>query len=107
MISTARRIGPVENAARAQGELAPAVAALKDADAWKLGLATMARFHRYSVNNQLLIAYQRPDAASVRGFTSWLDGGRCVRKGERGISILAPRPDGKKDGDDDKREPDA
>jgi hypothetical protein len=52
----------------------------------------MARFHRYSFHNQLLIGCQRPDATYVRGFKSWIDIGRVVRKGEKGIAIFAPRP---------------
>lgn len=45
---------------------------------------------RYSLGNQLLIAYQFPTASEVAGFREWLKRGRCVRKGERGIGILAP-----------------
>lgn len=47
-------------------------------------------FHRYSLNNQLLIALQRPGATHVAGFRAWLKLNRCVRKGERGIRIFAP-----------------
>ena len=86
------KLSPRERAAHAQEELAAAVAALKDSDAWQRQLATIARFHTYSVNNQMLIAWQRPDATYVRGFRAWLDAGRAVRKGEKGISIFAPRP---------------
>ena len=53
-------------------------------------LRTMARFHAYSPGNALLILLQRPDATLVAGFTRWLALGRCVRKGEKGIVILAP-----------------
>lgn len=77
---------------QARQDLAAAVTALRDSAAWRRNLAIMARFHRYSVNNQLLIAYQRPGATYVRGFKSWLSCGRAVRKGEHGIAILAPRP---------------
>ena len=69
-----------------------AVAALRDSATWKRNLAILARFHRYSLNNQFLIAYQKPEASYVRGFKAWLDVGRAVRKGERGIAIFAPRP---------------
>jgi antirestriction protein ArdC len=81
-----------ERVAQAQRELAAAVAALHDSATWKRTLAVMARFPRYSANNQCLIAYQRPDATYVRGFRAWIDAGRAVRKGEKGIRILAPRP---------------
>lgn len=54
-------------------------------------LKTMAKFHHYSLNNTLLIALQRPDASLVAGYQSWLkDHHRQVRKGEKGIRILAP-----------------
>ena len=53
-------------------------------------LATMARFPRYSLNNVLLIATQRPDATYVAGFQAWKKLGRFVRKGESGIAIVAP-----------------
>ena len=45
---------------------------------------------KYSERNALLIAMQRPRARDVAGFRAWLDRGRCVRKGERGLAILAP-----------------
>ena len=53
-------------------------------------LSAMARFYRYSFTNTLLIAVQRPDATRVAGFQAWKKLGRQVRKGERGIMILAP-----------------
>src|SRR5947209_9274305 len=53
-------------------------------------LTMMARFHSYSWNNSLLIALQRPSATRVAGFHTWLRCGRHVRKGEKGIAILAP-----------------
>lgn len=56
-------------------------------------LRTMSRFHRYSVNNQMLIFLQRPDATLVAGFSKWHDQfGRSVLKGEKGIKIIAPTP---------------
>src|ERR1043166_586176 len=53
-------------------------------------LATMARFPQYSLGNVILIAPQRPDAAIVAGFHAWKKLGRFVRKGEKGIGIVAP-----------------
>jgi antirestriction protein ArdC len=50
------------------------------------------RFHRYSLNNQALIASQCPQASHVAGYRTWQKLGYQVRKGERGIRILAPRP---------------
>ncbi|MGA8597941.1 MAG: ArdC family protein [Bryobacteraceae bacterium] len=53
-------------------------------------LGVMARFHKYSWANCLLISMQRPNATHVAGFRAWLSLGRHVRKGEKGIAILAP-----------------
>jgi hypothetical protein len=53
-------------------------------------LKTMARFHKYSWHNVCLIATQRPTATRVAGFHTWRSMGRFVRKGEKGIAILAP-----------------
>jgi len=53
-------------------------------------LAAMARFHRYSLHNIMLIASQRPDATHVAGFQTWKRLGRFVKKGAKGILILAP-----------------
>ena len=55
-------------------------------------LQTMSKFHRYSFNNTLLIAMQRPDATLVTGYRNWQSMGRQVKKGEKGITILAPAP---------------
>ena len=56
-------------------------------------LRTMAKFHNYSFNNTLLIAMQRPDATLVAGFNAWKNKfNRYVKKGEKGIQIIAPTP---------------
>ncbi len=70
-------------------ELGEALAAGRS-DRLRAFLATMARFHRYSLGNTLLIMVQRPEATHVAGFGTWLKLGRAVRKGEKGIAILAP-----------------
>lgn len=58
---------------------------------WERYLEVMSRFHRYSANNALLIAMQMPNATAVASYTDWKRKfGRQVRKGERGIRILAP-----------------
>jgi antirestriction protein ArdC len=60
-------------------------------------LRTMSRFHKYSVNNTMLIYMQKPDATVVAGFNKWRDQfGRNVLKGEKGIKIIAPTPYKKK-----------
>jgi hypothetical protein len=53
-------------------------------------LAAMARFHSYSFGNILAIARQRPSATRVAGFYAWKELGRFVKRGEKGIQILAP-----------------
>jgi N-terminal domain of anti-restriction factor ArdC len=53
-------------------------------------LAYFATFHHYSLGNQILIAFQRPDAMFVAGYKAWEEKGRTVKKGEHGIAILAP-----------------
>ena len=66
---------------------------LFDSEKYKAFLDTMARFHRYSYNNSLLIMFQKPDASAVAGYTDWVKKfHRYVRKGEKGIKILAPAP---------------
>ena len=60
-------------------------------------LRTMSRFHSYSVRNTILIHMQRPDATAVAGFNAWKKKfQRNVKKGEKGITILAPTPFKKK-----------
>ena len=60
-------------------------------------LRTMSRFHKYSVNNTVLIHMQKPNATLVAGFQAWKKNfKRNVKKGEHGITILAPTPFKKK-----------
>ena len=69
-------------------------------------LSVMSRFHRYSVNNTMLIYMQKPDATLVAGFNKWKDQfERHVKKGEHGITIIAPTPYKKKI-EEMKRDPD-
>jgi antirestriction protein ArdC len=53
-------------------------------------LSMMARFHRYGFGNIMLIQGQRPEATRVAGYNTWRSLGRQVRKGEKGITIVAP-----------------
>ena len=64
--------------------------ALTTGEDWRRMLALASRFHRYSLNNVMLILLQRPDATQVAGYKTWLSLGRQVRKGERSIRIFAP-----------------
>ena len=59
-------------------------------DNLKRYLESMAKFHKYSAANVLLIWSQKPNATHVTGFQTWKQLGRCVKKGEKGIFILAP-----------------
>jgi hypothetical protein len=59
-------------------------------DALTAYLNAMSRFHNYSFGNILEIARQKPDATRVAGLYAWNQMGRKVKKGERGIRILAP-----------------
>lgn len=69
-------------------------------------LSVMSKFHRYSVNNTMLIYMQRPDATLVAGFNKWkTQFERHVKKGEHGITIIAPTPYKKKI-EEMKRDPD-
>jgi hypothetical protein len=61
-----------------------------NSDALTAYLDAMSRFHRYSFGNVLSLARQRPGATRVCGFHAWRQLGRNVKKGERGIRILAP-----------------
>lgn len=59
---------------------------------YKKYLAFCAKLPRYSVNNQILIMLQKPDATSCQSFSGWKEMKRFVKKGEKGIRILAPAP---------------
>ena len=66
---------------------------LFNSDSYRNYLSTMSKFHNYSFNNTLLIAMQKPDATLVAGFKAWHKNfDRHVKKGEKGIRILAPAP---------------
>ena len=69
-------------------------------------LSVMSKFHRYSVNNTMLIYMQKPEATLVAGFNKWKNQfERHVKKGEHGITIIAPTPYKKKI-EEMKRDPD-
>lgn len=53
-------------------------------------LAMLAKFHKYSFGNVLMILSQKPDATHVAGFHIWRQIGRFLKKGEKGIVIIAP-----------------
>jgi antirestriction protein ArdC len=74
----------------AREQLERAIEALAQSDGWQAWIRTRAAFRRYSLQNTILIAMQRPDATRVVGYRQWQKLGRQVRRGEKGISILAP-----------------
>ena len=63
-------------------------------------LGAMAKFRNYSFGNIMLIARQKPDATHVAGYRAWTSLGRFVRRGEKGIFILAPMVGNKRKKDD-------
>jgi antirestriction protein ArdC len=60
--------------------------------AFQAWLKCAGSFHRYSAGNVWLILFQRPDATRVAGYKRWQSLGRQVRRGEKGIAIIAPVP---------------
>ena len=68
------------------------IAELFTSERYQEYLKTMSKFHNYSFNNTLLIAMQRPDATLVTVYRNWQSMGRQVKKGEKGITIIAPAP---------------
>jgi hypothetical protein len=68
-------------------------------------LSAMARFHNYSFGNILSIACHRPDATHVAGIRTWNELGRYVKKGQKGIPILAPMIGSKRQRDEEPAQP--
>jgi antirestriction protein ArdC len=89
-----------ELTSKAVEELASALEAGRS-EALTQYLAAIARFHKYSMHNVMLIALQKPDATHVAGFHRWRKLGRHVRRGEKGIAIFAPILRRKKEPGDD------
>lgn len=85
------------------------VTSLTDSEAWRAMLRTAVGIGRYSFRNIMLILLQRPDATHVAAYGEWQKRGRQVRKGERGIRILAPmtlrRRDDETDPEQDETKP--
>ena len=64
-----------------------------ESEKYKEYLTTMSKFHHYSFNNTMLIAMQKPDATLVASYQAWQKNfDRHVKRGEKGIRILAPAP---------------
>ncbi len=88
--TTASTTGGQDKLAALHEQISDGVAALVQSEGWRAMLDTAAKFHSYSLGNLVLIALQAPQATRIAGFRSWQSLGRQVRKGERGIAILAP-----------------
>ena len=73
-------------------KLTEGTAAVFSSEKYKQYLSAMAQFHGYSYNNILLILWQCPEASYVAGYKTWETFERYVKKGEKGITILAPCP---------------
>ena len=63
-----------------------------ESEKYKAFLSSMAKFQNYSLNNQILIAVQKPDSTLCAGYTTWQKQNRYVKKGEKGIRIICPSP---------------
>jgi hypothetical protein len=92
---TRRRLSESERDERRRQDrerLQRAAEQLLSSEGWERWVRVRSRngLARYSVNNQLLIAFARPDATFVAGFRAWLELGYQVGKGEKAIWILAP-----------------
>lgn len=74
------------------GKLESGVAGVTNSEEYRKLMDTIAKFPRYSINNNILIMLQKPDATLCQSFTGWKEMNRFVKKGEKGIRILAPAP---------------
>ena len=84
---------PAEKLKEITDRLEQGIMELFDSERYKEYLRVMSKFHNYSFNNTLLIAMQKPDASLIAGFNSWKNQfQRNVKKGEKGIKIIAPSP---------------
>jgi antirestriction protein ArdC len=89
---------PEERKARlesAHAELTAAVQAISTSDDWRAFLDFARKLHSYSAQNRMWLFQQAmmrgwDDLGQVAGFRAWLTLGRYVRKGEHGLSVLAP-----------------
>ncbi len=97
MAKTKRRLSDADRAERRRRDrerLQAATEELLSSEGWQRWVRARALFHSYSLNNSVLLAHQCHARGLqprwVAGFRAWLKLGRCVRKGGRGLTILAP-----------------
>ena len=79
-----------ERVAELTDKLENGIKELYASDSYAQYITAMAKFHHYSFGNALLILFQCPHATNVAGYGTWKELGRQVKKGEKGIMILAP-----------------
>lgn len=91
-------------AADLTAQVAKGVVQVMTSEDWKKNLEFQSKFWNYSFRNQMLITWQKPEASLVAGFQKWRSMGRHVKKGERGIAILAPLVVKKKEKDKNGKE---
>jgi antirestriction protein ArdC len=87
-------------------KLEEGIESVRTSEGWTQWLKFQASLYRYSWNNCMLIALQCDNPSIVMGFNAWLDNGRNVRKGEKGLRILAPcfrKVTNEETGEDDKK----
>lgn len=91
--SVSEPAGKKQTVAEITEKLEQGVHDLFNSERYREYLSTMAKFHNYSLNNTILISMQKPEATLVAGHQSWKKNhGRQVRRGEKGIRIIAPSP---------------
>lgn len=112
MSTTKRRLSEAERAERRERDrerLQAAAEQLLSSAGWQRWVRARALFHSYSLRNCMLLAWQCHErgieARRIAGFRTWLKLGRCVRKGEKGLVVLAPvtlkpRDEDPEDGDE-------
>ena len=84
---------PAEKLKEITDRLEQGISELFESDRYREYLSVMSKFHNYSFNNTLLIAMQKPDASLIAGFNAWKNEfQRNVKRGEKGIRIIAPAP---------------
>jgi len=84
---------PVDKLKEITERLEQGIAGIFESEQYADYLKTLSKFHNYSLNNTILIAMQKPDASYIAGYSAWKSNfERQVKKGEKGIKILAPSP---------------
>lgn len=90
MTITKKKVDTKEKVAEAYKLIEQGIKAITSSDKYQEFLKFSSNFYNYSLNNQILIWAQKPTATFVAGFGAWKKMGRYVKKGQKGIRILAP-----------------